>query len=144
MARSYRAQLTAEALMLMAITLSILVVAAFSISKMQNWEQSLFEKKVLASELDGIISYADEICVLGPGNSRTMSLAPVEFSLEATDRIVSLTASRSGLTLERESLCNVEPDAQPGVVYRNRIYLWYDGMGGDGRTKVHVSPKPPA
>ncbi|MFH1095072.1 MAG: hypothetical protein V1728_02545 [Candidatus Micrarchaeota archaeon] len=142
MARSSRAQLTAEALMLMAITLSILVVAAFSISKMQNWEQSLFEKKVLTSELDGIISYADEICVLGPGNSRVMSLAPVGFTLDGTDHELTLNAAQGSLSMNRESLCNVEPDGN--TVYSNKIYLWYDGISTyDGRTNVRISPNPP-
>ena len=136
MKKAFSGQITVEAMMLAAIMMSILLIAAFAVSRMQNWEQALFERRIINMQLGDIIRYADEICVLGAGNSRTMSLSPIGFKLTAYGR--TLTASGKNFNISRDALCHVDADIG---TYKNRIYLWYE-KNTDDEVHAYISQNP--
>ena len=130
--------------MLGALALSLLVIAALAISRLQAGQADLFARRTLQTELEGIGQYADEICVLGEGNARMMALAPPQpggagaLNLTVSDGGRSLFVSQGNWSAGYHALCPVGADGGP---YGANAYLWYEGQP-DGSPGVRISPSP--
>ena len=74
--------------------------------------------------------YADEICVMGTGNARTVALAPVTFELSYDGTSHNLTITKGKFAYSRSVLCPV--DVVDGNGYGERAYLQYAQNGGAG------------
>lgn len=137
-----RGQVTAEWLMLILLSLVLLAVAAAAISRASSAQTSLAERSMLRMEAEEMGHYADEICVMGEGNARTVALAPVAFELGYDSSSKDLTISRDGWNYSRSVICAVEPDA---ANYTQRAYLRYQWMadaGGVERPGVRIAASP--
>ncbi len=132
-------QLTVEALMLGALALSLLIIAALAISRLQAGQADLFSRRTLQTELEGLGRYVDEICVLGEGNARTMALADMPMELQSDAAAGALSVGRGSWKESRKTICPVEVDH--GAAYGATAYLWYEPTtaGGPG---VRISPTP--
>lgn len=143
--RIARGQVTAEWLMLALLSLALLGIAATAISSASSAQTGLAERSMLRMEAEEMGHYADEICVMGEGNARTVALAPVAFALAYDDASKNLTifpASRNGWNHSRTVLCPIEANE---TGYAGRAYLRYQPMhdaGGAERPGVLILAKP--
>jgi hypothetical protein len=102
----------------------------------------LAERNILRMEAEEMGHYADEICVMGDGNARTVALAPVAFGLNYDGTSRNLTISRNGWNYSRTVLCPIEADE---TGYGGRAYLRYQWMAdanGDERPGVRIATSP--
>ena len=139
---SSRGQVTAEWLMLVLLSLALLAIAATAISRASSAQTSLAERNMLRMEAEEMGHYADEICVMGEGNTRTVALAPVAFGLGYDDASKNLTISRSGWNYSRTVLCPIEANE---TGYGGQAYLryrWMPDAGGIERPGVLILTKP--
>ena len=139
---SFRGQLTAEWLMVVLISLTLLGIAAGAVSRASGAQTSLAERNMLRMEVEEMGHYADEICVMGSGNARTVALAPVGFALGYNSSSKNLTISRNGWNYARAVLCQIEANA---TGYVGRAYLRFQRMadaGGTERPAVLIATKP--
>ncbi len=128
--------------MLALLSLALLAIAATAVSRASSAQTSLAERNMLRMEVEEMGHYADEICVMGSGNARTVALAPVGFELGYDSSSKNLTISRKGWNYSRAVLCAVEPDAAD---YGQRAYLHYQlivDAGGAERPGVKISTSP--
>ncbi|MDE1798047.1 MAG: hypothetical protein KGH63_01415 [Candidatus Micrarchaeota archaeon] len=133
-----------EALMLGALALSLLIIAAIVISRLQAGQADLFARRTLQTELAGLGQYADEICVLGEGNARQMELAPPQaggagsLNLTVSDGGRVLAVQQGNWSASYRTLCPAGADGGPYGAY---AYLWYEAQA-DGSAGVRISPQP--
>ncbi len=128
--RPRRGQLTAEWLMLLLLAISLLAIASVAISNASAAQTSLAERNMLRMELEEMGHYADEICVMGAGNARTVALAPVAFNLSYDETSHNLTIRGRNFAYSRTQLCPVELADSNG--YADRAYLQYAELGSAG------------
>ncbi len=125
--------------MLALLALSLLAIAATAITHASGAQTDLAERNILRMEAEEMGHYADEICVMGEGNARSVALAPVEFVLSYDDLSKNLTISRKGWNYSRTVLCAVEADAGN---YTQRAYLrykWIPDAAGTERPGVKIT-----
>jgi len=89
-------------------------------------QADLFSRRMLQTELEGIGQYSDEICVLGIGNARMMTLAPPQLdgngalNLTTTDSGRTLTVAQGNWSDAYHTLC---PQASMLPVWRQRLLV---------------------
>ncbi|MFA5108053.1 MAG: hypothetical protein WC492_00800 [Candidatus Micrarchaeia archaeon] len=128
-----KGQLTLETLLVCAVALSLLIIAASAVNEMQNSQEGILQKKSLKDGVDMIADYADEICILGEGNSRTVEIAYTKFGISTDNRKIIATDGRWNYS--RDVLCN--PKVIANSKFEKIAYLWYE----DGDVKISPNPK---
>ena len=98
-----RAQITLEALVLAAMGISLLLIASVAIQRLGSAQQDAHSFSLLASHAHAIANSADEICVLGEGNSRVVPLSQYAFEIESG-------ADKKGIILKRDNFPNALRD----------------------------------
>lgn len=139
---SSRGQVTVEWLMLVLLSLALLAIAATAISRASSAQTTLAERNMLRMQVEEMGHYADEICMMGEGNARTVALAPVAFDLRYEDASKNLIILRNGWNYSRQTLCAIEANL---TGYGARAYLRYEWMtdaGGDKRPGVLILTEP--
>lgn len=131
-----RGQLTLEALLLLALALSLLIIAALAISRLQAGQAGLFARRTMQTELEGIGQYVDEICVLGEGNARTMELSALGINLSTDASGRTLVVQEGAWTAQRAVLCAATVDSSASL--EGTAYLWYQARA-DGSPGVEIS-----
>lgn len=129
-----KGQLSLEALLLVAICLALLGIALVTINSIRDKQVSAVYSRLSQNTLDDIANAADEICVMGRGNSRKVLISqyPVELHGEGQ----KLIANVGGKNKTRETLCIVETDGD-GKQYSNVAYLWFvDSAAGVPSVRV--------
>lgn len=123
--------------MVFLIGLCLLLIAAGAISRLEGVQGLVFGKKILQDEANEIVWYADEICILGGGNSRVVPLAKNVFEIEGDEGGMNLRGKNN--IVGKETLCkiSVEPDEE----FFDYAYLWHE-TDANGEPYVKISSKP--
>jgi hypothetical protein len=156
---SLRAQASVEWLMLGLLALALLAIAAMAVSRAQTAQTTLAERRILQMEVREMAYYADQICVLGAGNSQVLELAPPAIHLEYDAGAHGLAVwkkARNGTETRcadgsmaaycgedaqfAKTLCAIEVNPADG--YGTRAYLYYEA--GSNPPIVRISNQPPS
>ena len=113
-----RGQAALEYLLLSALALSLILFSASALSGMKDSAQKNAEMLSFRSDALSLADAMGEICALGDGNGRELSLS-AELSIESenTDEGVLVRFSSKNATLVRRFYCNVEDATLSGTVY---------------------------
>jgi len=133
-----KGQLSLEALLLLALSLSLLGIAVFTVNNLQQKQIRTMQQATVKTSLGDIASAADEICVLGQGNSRALPISQYPFRLSAQGK--TLSASLGNWSSTRTLICT--PDAD-GLEFYGTAYLWFEETAGGSVPKIRVSINPP-
>ena len=129
--------------MLGLLALSLLAVAAMAVMRVQSAQSTLAERRILQMEVREMAYYADQLCVLGAGNSQRVELAPPALHLEYNSSAGGLAAWKVGSsaadTQFSKTLCRI--DVNPAEGYGSQAYLYYEA--GSNPPVVRVSNQPP-
>jgi len=127
-----RAQITLEALLLFAIGVGLLLISVSAVSKLTDAQNSMHKTATTKQALNSIANYADEICVLGEGNSRTVLLA-YPFVLNSGSDKKGLVVKLQNTRLVAQTKCQVQIKNSN---FQKIAYLWYENQN------VVISPTP--
>ncbi|MFH1306259.1 MAG: hypothetical protein ABIH83_01200 [Candidatus Micrarchaeota archaeon] len=131
-----KGQLTLEMLVVGALALALLLIAASAVSKIQYAEAMMFERKILQEELHYMAEYADEICILGAGNARTVPLSNTPLNIDASENKKMLIVKLGEWHAVEETACEIK--IIENVPFQNTAYLWYE----ENEDKVILSSEP--
>jgi hypothetical protein len=135
-----KAQASAEALMAFALGLVLLGIALGAVNSIRESHAKAAHSALLSRAADDVAEYADEICVMGEGNSRMAPLPsfPISFSYSNN----SLLLSSGGAYAERETICPIEVKAEN---ISEKAYLWHDDFPAlpGQKPKIILDAKPP-
>lgn len=115
-------QLTFEMLLLLLLSISLLFIAISAITKIKHAHENVYELKVSQMQIERLARLADEVCVMGPGNSRTLRLSQdvgFEPRLES-ERVIS--AQIGDTEYSKRLLCEAEIIGDFGSF----AYVWYE------------------
>jgi len=129
-----KAQITIESLLIAAIGISLLIIAAVAVSKLSSAQYSIHQNSLIKNQLLQIAQSADEICVLGEGNSRTILLSGYGFRIEATANSKGIIAKKNETVAVANLLCPIEILESD---FSSHAYLWNENYN------VILSSQPP-
>ncbi|VVC02362.1 Uncharacterised protein [uncultured archaeon] len=136
--RPHFGQVTLEWLMLGVLALTLLLIASAAISRAQSAQTNLAEKRILQLQVQEIGYYADQICVLGEGNTQTVALSPIYFTLAYSDSVLNM--SKGKMSALRKTLCPINVVDADG--YKAMAYLTFERDTTGGRPQVRIANKP--
>jgi hypothetical protein len=135
----FRGQLTFELLLLMLLSFSLLFIAMSAINKISDTQKNVYEQKMIQIQLDRIADSADEVCIMGPGNSRSIKLSENVLFRPFVNLENSLTVDDSAkFSYSKKLLC----DAQINGEISKIAYVWYeyDEILQEGRVIISSEP----
>ncbi|VVB56931.1 Uncharacterised protein [uncultured archaeon] len=136
-----RGQASMEWLMLGLLALTLLLVAAGAVMRMQGAQAGLAERRVLQLQVQEMAYYANSICVLGEGNAQALDLAPMEFMLSYNGSGHELVmAGKGGGAQTARVACPVNVEKAGG--WGTRAYLYYEPQNGRAGVRVSDRPQP--
>lgn len=128
-----RAQITLETLLLVALGLGILLFSIAMAHKLTDTQIYTYESAIFKRQVLQISQFADEICVLGDGNSRMLRLSGIGFYMDTGLDKKGIVAQRGEIGSVAQTICPLEISGEEfGAV----VFLWYEDE------KVFISPAP--
>ncbi len=118
------AQITFESMLVLIIGISMLLIAVVAVNNLQSAQASMYSYSVLKSKVWEIANLADEICVLGAGNSRTVSLARSGYDFSSSPDKKALIAHYNNLEFGSNTLCDIR--IEKNKEFNKTVFLWYD------------------
>jgi hypothetical protein len=134
-----KAQVTLELLLVFLIGLSVLFISMSAITRLQGAQGIIFEKKILQDEANEISRYADEICILGEGNSRMVPLAKNVFTIVEGSGGYDIILQSSKNSAYAKTICKIS--IKPDSKFSTFAYLWHE-TDSNNEPYVMVSPEP--
>ena len=132
-----RGQLTLEWLMLGLVALSLLLIASAAIARASSAQTTLSEQRILQLQVEELGYYADQICVLGEGNARMVTLSPLSFELRYDAGVLNM--SKGDQSAARAMICPIEADLDG---YRGQAYLRFERDPVSERPVVRIANQP--
>ena len=136
-AQSTRGQVTLEWLMLGLVALALLAIAAMALSRAQEAQTTLSEQRVLQLQVEELGYYADQICVLGEGNARMVTLSSQSFELRYENGGLNMSMGKHSAS--RSTICPIEADLDR---YRGQAYLRFKRDPNDEKPMVSITNQP--
>jgi hypothetical protein len=118
------AQITFESMLVLVLGISMLLIAVVAVNNLQNAQASIYSYSVLKSKVWEIANLADEICVLGAGNSRTVSLANSGYDFSTSPDKKALIAHYNNLEFGSNTICDMR--IEKNKEFDKTVFLWYD------------------
>ena len=100
-----RGQISLEYLFLFVISLVLISFSIFALSKIKEAADVSYDLRVFNSSVNQFYNTAEELCAMGNGNKRTITLQS-EIELSGNE------FSHSGYVLEREFTCELDADGR--------------------------------
>lgn len=136
-----KGQLSLEALLLIAISIALLGIALATMNNIRDKQISAVYSRLSQNTLDDIANTADEICVMGGGNSRKVLIS--QYPVELRGEKQHLIAKVGGKDRSRNTLCISQTD-DDGKPYSNVAYLWFvDSATGVPTVRISREFNPP-
>jgi len=121
--RQMRAQITLEALLLAAVGISLLLIASVAVQKLSGVQQDMHAFSLLKNHAQTIANTADEICILGEGNSRTVPLSQYAFELKTGADKKGIILQKDNMQTVAQTMCKIDVR---GASFSKTAYLWYE------------------
>lgn len=118
-----KGQISLEALLLLALSLALLGIAFVAVNSVRNAQENTAHSALLSQAADALASTADEICVMGESNSRSLPMPKIALHIDAAGNGRTLVLSAFGKNASSEMMC---PAEVRGGIINGKAYLWFD------------------